>query len=842
MSFGDIVRRLVGAERPATPDTDSRTAKLLTRYLLEAKRGSNYRYNPRETNAFSEMLEAGEALQDYWATAWEMAGERVKRLAGKSMLSDSDRSCRDLEALNALIGEFHRRKIVVSEANLIRMLVVLAQDIYVDKASSFSHWLPISGAMRMVERLVETTAPSPKLRAALQSIQIPQRIGQFEGQSYDATPIGDYRICERIYFLLDPSEKVFLDYSETWASQLEGWVERLEPDAAPARRKLAKHAFSAGGTRPTGPWLKKAKEAVEGVGTAEFTRLVAELFPVAQAKPGFSLCERNATALQGLVWCCGHLEDPEVARAVGALAERMYRKVPGVGAMSPRVANACVRTLERMTGQEPVAQLARLSLRVKDRTGLRLIQEALESAAERMGMTVEELAEITVPTYGLETPGVLRVELGRFRAEAWIEGAKLGDWLWKDDKGKTQKAVPAEVKSEHGTEWKEFQAAAKEIDKMLPAQRDRIERLMSCERSLALRDWRARYLDHPLLAGFARRLVWHFETGERSALGIWQAGGLVGVQDESLDWLSEETRVRLWHPAGAEPLVVLAWREWLDSHQVTQPFKQAHREVYLLTEAELNTETYSNRFAAHVLKQHQFSALCRQRGWSYQLQGWFDSGGSVPTLVLPGWGLRAEFWVEPVTDEGSVADSGVSLYVTTDQVRFYDRHNAQMPLSEVPALAFTEVMRDVDLFVGVCSVGNDPQWQDGGPDGRYREYWESYSFGDLSASAETRRSVLEKLLPRLKISSRCAITGKFLVVRGDLKTYKIHLGSGNILMEPNDQYLCIVSDRSSVKSGDGKLFLPFEGDSVLSLILSKALLLADDTKITDKIILSQLKR
>ncbi len=38
------------------------------------------------------------------------------------------------------------------------------------------------------------------------------------------------------------------------------------------------------------------------------------------------------------------------------------------------------------------------------------------------------------------------------------------------------------------------------------------------------------------------------------------------------------------------------------------------------------------------------------------------------------------------------------------------------------------------------------------------------------------------------------------------------------------------------------VFLPFEGDHLLSIILSKALLLADDTKITDPTIVSQIKR
>ena len=39
-----------------------------------------------------------------------------------------------------------------------------------------------------------------------------------------------------------------------------------------------------------------------------------------------------------------------------------------------------------------------------------------------------------------------------------------------------------------------------------------------------------------------------------------------------------------------------------------------------------------------------------------------------------------------------------------------------------------------------------------------------------------------------------------------------------------------------------KVFLPFEGDRTLSIILSKAFLLAEDTTITDKTIISQIKR
>ena len=97
------------------------------------------------------------------------------------------------------------------------------------------------------------------------------------------------------------------------------------------------------------------------------------------------------------------------------------------------------------------------------------------------------------------------------------------------------------------------------------------------------------------------------------------------------------------------------------------------------------------------------------------------------------------------------------------------------------------------------------------------------------------------MVPQLKIADPWRLTKRFLLVRGDVRTYKIHLGSGNILMEPNDQYLCIVPARGAANGGlGGKVFLPFEGDGTLAIILSKAFLLAEDKKIKDPTILQQL--
>jgi hypothetical protein len=509
----------------------------------------------------------------------------------------------------------------------------------------------------------------------------------------------------------------------------------------------------------------------------------------------------------------------------------------------------------------PIGQLAILKVKVKFGTAQKEIEKAFNAAAARENLPRDEIEELAVPSYGLEEVGVLRESFGDYRAELLVDGSAAA-LHWSKD-GKPIKSVPAAVKKEHGEEFKELQASLKDLNAMIPAQRERIDTLFLAQKRWPHSVWQERYLDHPLIGTIARRLIWDFAAKGNTNSGIWHDGRLVGSSGKPLT-IKGDAEVLLWHPIGRPMDEVLAWREWLDKREVIQPFKQAHREVYLLTDAERRTGTYSNRFAAHILRQHQFNALCAARGWKNKLRLMVDDTYPPAHRLLPQWNLRAEYWVEGAGTEygADTNESGTYHYLATDQVRFYPIDSAQLyahaggggytsrwnatgndeplPLDRVPPLVFSEIMRDVDLFVGVASVGNDPNWSDGGPGGQYRDYWQSYSFGELSATAQTRKTLLERLIPRLKIADRCNLTDRFLVVRGSKRTYKIHLGSGNILMEPNDQYLCIVPKQAI--AGGERVHLPFEGDGTLSIILSKAFLLADDAKITDPTITSQIAR
>jgi hypothetical protein len=665
---------------------------------------------------------------------------------------------------------------------------------------------------------------------------------------------------------------------EAWADGVNAELGAMPKSQQAKWLELLAHASSASGARPSAKWLKGAADLRAAVRKDAFGRALQRWLPLvnvprtvrtlsgeygARTDGDGVFNDDNSTCLRGLVWMAPAVADSDLVRILGALTVSCYRKVPGVGPRAVKVGNAGVYALSQINDPAAVGQLALLKVKVKFGSAQKEIEKAFTAAAERSGLPRDEIEEMSIPTYGLTGVGVAEEPMGEFTARLTITGTTTTELVWVKADGKTQRAVPASVKESHKDDLKEMQAAAKDIQRMLPAQRERIDGLFLQQKTWPLSVWLERYLNHPLIGTLARRILWEFKSGDKLVTAIWFNGCLVDCDLKPVDLPLDQTTVQLWHPIGKSPEEIVAWRSWLDAQQIQQPFKQAHREIYPLTAAEQNTRVYSNRYAAHVLKQHQFNALCALRGWKNQLRLMVDAEYRPPTLHLPQWGLRAEFWIEGVgTDYGTdTNDSGVYLYLSTDQVRFYRVDAAQrtahaggggyhpgyhnidaepVPLEEIPPLVFSEVMRDVDLFVGVASVGNDPAWSDGGPQGRFQEYWQNYSFGELNASAKTRKDVLEHLVPKLKIASRCSFVDKFMVVKGRLRTYKIHLGSGNILMEPNDQYLCIVP-----KQGDAEnepVLLPFEGDRTLSVILSKAFLLADDAKIKDPTILSQLKR
>ena len=669
----------------------------------------------------------------------------------------------------------------------------------------------------------EAAPPTPALRDALRELR--GNIDEWHG----AAKVRD--LHERIDLILHGAQEKPVAPVAAWSQQVFQDADR-SPKAF-AWRALFQHARTLTQATASRKWQAEAAERIGAIGRGEFLDAARRWLALGPT-PGATMIqapEAEADYQKGFVWSLAALGDASVAPDLAGFALACFRKIPQVGAVSHRVGNACVNALAAMPGLEAVTQLSRLAARVKYDVARRLIEKALTQAAERNGVSREDLEAMSVPSFGLD--GGAREEIaGEFTARLAIENGSAA-LSWSRD-GKALRSVPAAVKSGHAAQAAELKKAAKELDAVLATQRIRLERLLLSPAACPFARWRTWYLDHPVVSHFARWLIW--EIGGVPA--IWHGGRLTDWAAHPVE-AAPETPVRLWHPIRSDAQTVLSWRCWLEDRGVRQPFKQAHREVYLLTEAERVAVDQSNRFAAHVVKQHQFAALCRERGWQFRLMGQWDSH-NTPYLDLPALGWRAEFDVDfPAAEETS--GHGVYLAIHTAGVQFFrteqGRRGGPVPLENVPSTVFSEVMRDCDLLVGVCSIGTDPEWNQRNPQDGHADYWREFAFGELSASSVNRKAILERLLPRLALRDRCRIEGRFLEVRGDLHQYRIHLGSGNVLIEPGSRYLCIVQGPGDKAE---RVPLPFEGDRILAVILSKAFLLVDDTKIRDETIRRQL--
>jgi hypothetical protein len=551
------------------------------------------------------------------------------------------------------------------------------------------------------------------------------------------------------------------------------------------------------------------------------------------------LQEPSLTVGKGLIWTMPPLADAGILHLLADLAAKSYRKLPGKGPVAAGLGNACLLVLSQC-GLPGVAALARVRSKIRQSNTQELIARYIDKASRELGVSPDEIEDMAVPDCGLQA-GRSEDSFGDYTATLLLADGKA-EVHW-EKAGKPLKTVPAALKATHADELKELKNAQTQAQQTYTALRDRLDRSFVNERRIPWPWFEQYYIRHGLMSELALKLIWRLHRPDGSFQdALWQQAGWQDAHGQPVPAPTADAQLQLWHPVLSSTAEILAWRTLLEKAELRQPLKQAFREVYLLTPPEERTRTYSNRMAAHILKQHQFNSLAKLRGWKYSLLGAYDKGydSEAATLALPVHGLQAEFWVSEVNADGAWNDTGIYNYVSTDQVRFV-RNGEPVPLPEIPPLAFSEVMRDVDLFVGVASVGNDPMWGDNGGLAQYRNYWESYSFGELGEVAKNRKLALERLVPRLKIGKVSQLTDKFLVVKGKVRTYKIHLGSGNILMEPNDQYLCIVPDRSAKAVGAPDVFLPFEGDAVLSIILSKALLLMDDDRITDETILRQIR-
>jgi hypothetical protein len=614
---------------------------------------------------------------------------------------------------------------------------------------------------------------------------------------------------------------------------------------------LLQHCWELEQAAPGKKWNTRARELVTALGEAEARETMINwlAFGPTPGQPSEARSPIEDSPYQkGVVWCLGLGREREAALAIANFGVACLRKIPMIGAVSQKVGFACVQALGAMESSEAISQLTRLRAKVKYSVARRLIEKSLLKAAERNGITVEELEDISVAGYGLSPEGLVEVPVGDAKATIRLGNDGSAGIAWHNADGKLVKAAPAHIKKAFAKEVKAMGALAKELEQSYSAQRVRLEAGLMTTRIIQMKHWQQYFVEHPLLGLLGRHLIWVFSNSqgwERS--GVWQNGEVLDSNNQPVDLAAAE-RVRLWHPLSSEASQVQQWRKRIFAAGIRQPFRQAFREFYQITEDERKTKVYSNRFAGTILRQHQFASLCRERGWTYRLMGAHFDGVNVPSKKIDALNMHVEFYVDLPSDRdrsllesglGEASEAGINLFVGSDQVRFYrDRHEAD--IEEIPAIVYSEVMRDIDLFTSVCAVGDDETWTDQG-ERSIGVFQERFDLRELTAITELRVEMLSRVLPFTKLGDRCQVLKDRLEIRGQLGTYHIHLGWGGAMLLTNSGNCWLRIPQRLLDTVNIDLSeVPLDMDYRTEMALRKASVLAEDWKIDDPELIKQL--
>ncbi len=376
------------------------------------------------------------------------------------------------------------------------------------------YWSTRAPILKAVHRYLAAHPMTPELHAAISALVASLQRGY--------TDASGRRVIHRLQTVLGGTTfSMPLQPGDAWVNAAIADVAALDPESQQVWHELLLSCSAAAGSTPTKKWRTAVTALVASIGAHEVRTRLLHWFPLvdqprspttapetpwASTHP-LTMYTINVDVLRGLVWLCADHADRDIARALTALALSAQRKIPGEGPRLPRIITACAWALGEMAGPDGLAQLAILKVKVRSGSAQRVILSAMTTAAEREGLHPAEVEELLVPTYGLDKVGRRTETLGSVTAHLEVAGTTTVTLSWTKADGKKVASAPKAVKDEHGDELAELTAAVKDLKKMLPVQRDRIEQLYLERKTWPLELWQECYLHQPLVGSLARRLI-----------------------------------------------------------------------------------------------------------------------------------------------------------------------------------------------------------------------------------------------------------------------------------------------------------------------------------------------
>lgn len=351
--------------------------------------------------------------------------------------------------------------------------------------------------------------------------------------------------------------------------------------------------------------------------------------------------------------------------------------------------------------KEPAALMAidKVKRSVKNRQVKGAAEEALQLAAENMGLTSEQLEDRLVTSLGFDEAGTLQLSYGE-RSFLVKVNADLQVVVVNEETGKTVKSLPAPAQKddpELAAESKaRFTQLKKDLKTMVTIQKQRLEESLSKQRLWTAEEWTSLFVDNVIMQKFAVGLIWGiYERGELSSTFRYMEDGTFNTVDEDEMELPSGAMVGLVHPLELDQATLEGWTTQLEDYEVNQPFEQLKRQIHLIEDEDQNKTEY-DRLPEDEFSPTSLPKALEKYGWikgPAQDAGWFhefykEYGELVAELRFSGTSITYYEGMEDVTLE--------SLhFFKPNGKQYYYSDNKSIPLGEIQGRVFSETIYDI---------------------------------------------------------------------------------------------------------------------------------------------------
>lgn len=343
------------------------------------------------------------------------------------------------------------------------------------------------------------------------------------------------------------------------------------------------------------------------------------------------------------------------------------------------IAAEAVRALAFNGSSEALMAVDNMAHKFKHKQVKSAAVQALEKAAEELGITTDELGDRIVPDLGFNENMESIFDYGTRKFKVYLTPALELEVY--DENDKKLKTMPAPSKKDDEEIAKksnaEFKQMKKQLKNVISIQKLRLETALLADRRWNVEAWNNLFVKNPVMHCFATGLIWaaYENNYELVQTFRYMEDGSFNTSDEDEYTLPDNCTIGLVHPIDLSEDELSAWKEQLGDYEITQPIEQLERTIYRIKEEEigkLDLKRFEGRKIGALTLLGRITKL-----------GWYK--GSVQDA-----GIFSTFYREDVTqriknDDGSVrlVGNGVELNFSGMYVGAYDVSEEEVTIENV---------------------------------------------------------------------------------------------------------------------------------------------------------------